>query len=89
MKSSPSSAPELSVVSETSKQSLNKSPFRRIADKFPDVRFLVCGPKHPKAKEYGTPERANAKVPKDGRGVETVLKSPIPHDEIERASKTN
>ena len=66
-----------------------RSPYARILDAYPNARFLICGPRDPRALEYETPERDVAKVPLGGIGLDTVKRKPVPIDRVERFSETN
>ena len=66
-----------------------RSPYARIFDAYPNVRFLICGPRHPQALVYDTPERDVAKVPLGGVGIDTVKRNPVPLSRVETFAETH
>ena len=74
---------------DDSASTVTRSPYARIYDAYPNVRFLICGPRHPKALVYDTPQRDVAKVPLGGIGIDTVKRKPVPLDRIEQFAETN
>ena len=65
------------------------SPYRRILESHPNARFLILGPRHPDALKYDTPQRDVAKVPLNGKGIDTVKQDPVPLERIEEFAETH